>query len=286
MLFSGVHPAVLTPLGAERELRADALADPILWLETLAVFRSLSTVKRQAVVTTVLESASGRVPVTIGIAAETAVLARQATDAGTQAPMCLPPLMYHAADHEIVAFFSEVAASSHLPLMTYNSPAGSRNDLSSKAIGRLFELEAVVAVKECSGDARRIPVILGLTGGEMQVLVGGATGPSRAPVPARSAGFRAWATSPRSSASRCGGHLRLGTSRRPTASTSECCPSRGSTCIPSWCSPSRRPRTASAASAGPRVLPGSPFPPMTSACSTRRWRPFARPLSSEDLGSS
>ena len=188
MLFSGVHPAVLTPFGAERELRVDALADAVDWLidsgvdgivglGTLAEFRSLSTDERQSVLTTVFESASGRVPVTIGVAAETAVeagvLARQATDAGAQALMCLPPLMYHAADHEIVAFFSEVAASSHLPLMIYNSPSGSRNDLSPELIGRLFELETVVAVKECSGDARRIPAILGLTGGEMQVLVGG-----------------------------------------------------------------------------------------------------------------
>jgi 4-hydroxy-tetrahydrodipicolinate synthase len=34
-------------------------------------------------------------------------------------------------------------------------------------------METIVAVKECSGDARRIPAIIGLTKGDMQVLVGG-----------------------------------------------------------------------------------------------------------------
>ncbi len=57
MLFSGVHPAVLTPFGEERELRVDALADAVDWLidsgvdgivglGTLAEFRSLSTDER------------------------------------------------------------------------------------------------------------------------------------------------------------------------------------------------------------------------------------------------
>jgi dihydrodipicolinate synthase/N-acetylneuraminate lyase len=106
-------------------------------------------------------------------AGEAAELAVEATRAGAQALMCLPPLIYYAADSEIIAFFEQVSAASHLPLMLYNNPTGSRNDLSPEIIARLFELETIVAVKECSGDARRIPAILGLTGAEMQVLVGG-----------------------------------------------------------------------------------------------------------------
>jgi 1-pyrroline-4-hydroxy-2-carboxylate deaminase len=186
--FSGVHPAVLTPFGEEGELRIDALADALDWLlesgvdgivglGTLAEFRALTGAERRSVLTTIIESASGRVPVTIGVSAETAdeaaELATEATRAGAQALMCLPPLIYHAADSEIIAFFDQVSAASDLPLMLYNNPTGSRNDLSPEVIARLFGLETIVAVKECSGDARRIPAILGLTGGEMQVLVGG-----------------------------------------------------------------------------------------------------------------
>jgi dihydrodipicolinate synthase/N-acetylneuraminate lyase len=186
--FSGVHPAVLTPFGAEGELRVDVLADALDWLidsgvdgivglGTLGEFRALNGAERRSVLTTIIVSTAGRVPVTIGVSAETAEdaadLAAEARRAGAEALMCLPPLIYHAADSEIVAFFDQVSAASDLPLMLYNNPSGSRNDLRPEVIARLFELETVVAVKECSGDARRIPAILGLTAGEMQVLVGG-----------------------------------------------------------------------------------------------------------------
>jgi 4-hydroxy-tetrahydrodipicolinate synthase len=186
--FSGVHPAVLTPFGESFELRVDALQEAVDWLidsgvdgivglGTLGESRSLSADERHLVLDAVIESAAARVPVTIGISAETAeqaaALAGEATAAGAEALMCLPPLIYHAADSEITAFFEEVARASHLPLMIYNNPTGSRNDLSPEVIAHLFELDTIVAVKECSGDARRIPAILGLTDGQMEVLVGG-----------------------------------------------------------------------------------------------------------------
>jgi 4-hydroxy-tetrahydrodipicolinate synthase len=186
--FSGIHPAVLTPFGQNRRLREDVLHEAVDWLieqgmdgivglGTLGEFRSLDAAERQLVIDEVLRAAGGRVPVTIGVSAETAEeaaqLAVQAAEAGVQALMCLPPLIYHAADSEITAFFEQVASASDLPLMIYNNPTGSRNDLSPEVIAELFEVPTIVAVKECSGDARRIPAILGLTEGRMQVLVGG-----------------------------------------------------------------------------------------------------------------
>jgi dihydrodipicolinate synthase/N-acetylneuraminate lyase len=187
-MFSGIHPAILTPFGEDGGLRTDVLSDSVEWLiekgvdgivglGTLGEPRSLTPDEHSAALATIIEAAAGRVPVTIGVSGESAAeasrLAVAATEAGAQALMSLPPLLYHAADSEIVAFFDQVAAASDLPLMVYNNPNGSRNDLSPDLIARLFELETIAAVKECSGDARRIAAIVGLTQGEMQVLVGG-----------------------------------------------------------------------------------------------------------------
>jgi dihydrodipicolinate synthase/N-acetylneuraminate lyase len=187
-MFSGVHPAILTPFGEDGGLRTDVLSESIEWLiekgvdgivglGTLGEPRSLTPDEHRVARATIIEAAAGRVPVTIGISGENADeasrLAVAATEAGAQALMCLPPLLYHAADREIVAFFDQVAAASDLPLMVYNNPNGSRNDLSPELIARLFDLETIAAVKECSGDARRIAAIVGLTNGDMQVLVGG-----------------------------------------------------------------------------------------------------------------
>jgi 4-hydroxy-tetrahydrodipicolinate synthase len=57
--------------------------------------------------------------------------------------------------------------------MAYNNPEASGVDMPSALIARLYqEVEGVVAIKECSGDTRRIPALLHLDG-DLEVLVGG-----------------------------------------------------------------------------------------------------------------
>ena len=56
--------------------------------------------------------------------------------------------------------------------MAYNNPEASGIDLPPTLIARIAaEVEQVVAVKECSGDARRIAALLDAT--DLEVLVGG-----------------------------------------------------------------------------------------------------------------
>jgi 4-hydroxy-tetrahydrodipicolinate synthase len=58
--------------------------------------------------------------------------------------------------------------------MLYNNPEAARQDLPVEKIVRLAERhERVVAVKECSGDARRIAHLVELAGDRLEILVGG-----------------------------------------------------------------------------------------------------------------
>jgi 4-hydroxy-tetrahydrodipicolinate synthase len=108
---------------------------------------------------------SGTPSASVGFAADAAA-------AGAQALMLLPPLGYAADARETEAFYAAVAESSDLPIMLYNNPEASGTDLPPALIARLAEaVPAIVAVKECSGDARRIPALLHAT--ELEVLVGG-----------------------------------------------------------------------------------------------------------------
>ena len=87
--------------------------------------------------------------------------------------MLLPPLGYRGDEREVVAFYRAVGAAAGLPLMAYNNPEASGTDMPPALIARLAaEVEQVVAVKECSGDARRIAALLGDAPG-LEVLVGG-----------------------------------------------------------------------------------------------------------------
>ena len=98
--------------------------------------------------------------------------ARDAEAAGAGALMLLPPLLYGGDEREVLAYFAAVAAGTELPLMVYNNPVASGGtDLLPSFLLRLAEeVDSVVAVKECSGDARRIAA---LVGGPLEVLVGG-----------------------------------------------------------------------------------------------------------------
>jgi 4-hydroxy-tetrahydrodipicolinate synthase len=187
--FEGVLPAVVTPFDSkDASVDYHVLRDNVDWLITSGVhgivgigtmgeFRSLSTEERGKLTEVIVDAAAGRVPVTIGISADTpseaADAAEHAAHVGAAGLMSLPPVSYKADEREVVAYFAAAASATDLPLMVYNNPEGSKNDLRPDLLARLFEIDGVVAVKECSGDARRIPEILELTGHEMEVLVGG-----------------------------------------------------------------------------------------------------------------
>jgi 4-hydroxy-tetrahydrodipicolinate synthase len=186
--FPGIIPAVTTPFdaagaidraGLDANLAAllDTGVHGVVATGTMGEAGSLSIAERREVVAAVAAAADGRVPVIAGVSAGTAsaaiALAADAAEAGAGALMMLPPLGYRGDADEIVAHYRAVGEAAGLPLMAYNNPEASGTDMGPDLIARLFEeIDAVVAVKECSGDARRIPAIIAAAP-ELEVLVGG-----------------------------------------------------------------------------------------------------------------
>ena len=186
MRFPGIIPAVTTPFDSSGEVDTGALASNVRFLldngvhgvvatGTMGEAGSLSAAERALVVRTVAHEVAGRVPLIVGVssgsAAASVEYARAA--AGADAIMCLPPLGYRADLPELVAFYRSVAEGSGLPVMLYNNPEASGVDLGAGAIAAIAsEVEGVVAVKECSGDVRRIPALLAAVP-QLEVLVGG-----------------------------------------------------------------------------------------------------------------
>src|SRR4051794_38744955 len=188
MRFPGIIPAVTTPFDAAGEVDVAALERNVETLVdagvhgfvatgTMGEAGSLSGAERRVVVEAVVRAAAGRVPVIAGVSAGTPTaalgFATAAVDAGAGAIMLLPPLGYRADDDEIVAWYAAVARDAGVPVMAYNNPEASGTDMRPELIVRLSdEVDGVVAIKECSGDARRIPELLAAAPG-LEVLVGG-----------------------------------------------------------------------------------------------------------------
>ena len=188
MRFPGIIPAVTTPFDASGAIDFDGLEGNVHALldagvhglvatGTMGEAGSLSAAERRSVVEAVARAADGRVPVIAGVSAGTPAaaiaLAADAAEAGAVALMMLPPLGYRADDDETVAFYRSVAEAAGLPLMAYNNPEASGVDMPAALLARLYEeIDHVVAVKECSGDVRRIPALIDAAPG-LEVLVGG-----------------------------------------------------------------------------------------------------------------
>jgi len=186
--FPGIIPAVTTPFDASGAVDTAALEGNVTALldagvhgivatGTMGEAGSLSNGERRTVVAAVVEAVEGRVPVIVGVSAGTPAaaiaLAADAAGAGASALMMLPPLGYRGDAREIEAHYRAVGEAGGLPLMAYNNPEASGIDMRADLITRLFEeVDAIVAVKECSGDARRIPELINAAP-DLEVLVGG-----------------------------------------------------------------------------------------------------------------
>ena len=139
---------------------------------------SLDLDERRRITGAIVEAASGRVPVIAGIAATTARVATTyalaAQEAGATSLMMLPPLNYNGDFAEIAGFFEASVrppGCRSWPTTTPSPAASSFRWRRSPRLGN--EVESVVAIKECSGETRNIAAIIGATGDDFEVIVGG-----------------------------------------------------------------------------------------------------------------
>jgi 4-hydroxy-tetrahydrodipicolinate synthase len=186
-VFPGIIPAVVVPFADDDAIDVDALRANVNHLVeggvhglvvngTMGEAASLSDDERGLVIDAVVALADGRIPVSVGVSsASTGASCRyaeQARAAGAHGVMCLPPVLYRGTSDELAAHFAAVAEAAGLPVMAYNNPEASGIDLTPDVIAQIAAaVPGVVAVKECSGDARRIAALLG--GTELEILVGG-----------------------------------------------------------------------------------------------------------------
>lgn len=186
-IWRGVIPAITTPFTADDKVDHDFLArharimldagcTGIVPLGSLGEGATLSFDEKVAIMRTLVK-ALGDTPVIPGIAAlstdEAVQLARAAETAGCRGIMVLPPYVYSTDFHEMGAHVSAVIAATDLPCLLYNNPLAYKTDFVPAQIAALAaEFPNVQAVKESSGDVRRIAAIKALVGDRLEILVG------------------------------------------------------------------------------------------------------------------
>jgi 4-hydroxy-tetrahydrodipicolinate synthase len=177
--WRGVIVATALPFNDDLSIDYDAYAEHVAWLAgqgvdgvapngSLGEYQTLTAEERARVVETAVQASPEGFVVMPGTGAYGAMEARrfaeQAAEAGAHAVMSLPPNTYPADERGVVEHYREIAKAG-LPVSAYNNPIDTKVDLTPALLATLYHEGLIVAVKEFSGDVRRIYEIVELAPG-------------------------------------------------------------------------------------------------------------------------
>ena len=185
--WTGVFPACTTQLKRDQSLDLPATArhlealiesgvSGLVICGSLGENQTLDPDEKRAVVSCAFETARGRIPVLSGVAESSTAAAisyvRDVEKLGASGVMLMPPMSYKGDPRETLAYFRAVAKGGVLPVMIYNNPLSYGNDITPAMLAELADEPAFVALKESSGDPRRITEIHNAIGGRYAIFTG------------------------------------------------------------------------------------------------------------------
>ncbi len=149
----------------------------IVMLGSLGENQMLEPEEKRAVMDMAVETIEGRIPVLSGVAETSTSSAvefvRDCEEIGADGFMVMPAMCYKTPDPaESMAHFKTVAKSTGLPIMIYNNPISYGNDITPEMFAELGKVKNFVALKESSGDTRRITDLHRVCGDRYAIFTG------------------------------------------------------------------------------------------------------------------
>ena len=185
--WAGVFSAITTPFSADLTVDHAFLREHVRWLVdngctgivalgSLGESATLSFDEKVEILESCQSAVGDRVPVIAGIAglstAECVALSRRAAAVGCDGLMALPAYVYRGDWRETEAHFSAVIEATPLSCMLYNNPIAYGTDVSAEQLAELARHDNLHAVKESSGDVRRVTAVIERLGGRLNVFAG------------------------------------------------------------------------------------------------------------------
>lgn len=187
-LWQGVFPAITTQMYQDGSIDLDGTAkhanvliesgvQGIIFLGSLGENQSMTAQEKREVMGEMVKAVGKRVPVLTGVAeTSTAEGIRYINDCsklGVDGAMLMPAMNYKTPDvEETLAHFRAVAAGTHLPIMIYNNPISYGNDITPEMFAELASIDSFVALKESSGNPRRITDLHNVIEGRYSIFTG------------------------------------------------------------------------------------------------------------------
>jgi 4-hydroxy-tetrahydrodipicolinate synthase len=186
--WKGVFPAITTQMHKDGSLDVEATAvhaevlirsgvTGLVFLGSLGENQSMTGDEKRLLLGEMVKAVKGRVPVLSGVAessvAEACRYARDAEGLGADGLMLMPPMIYKSPDpRESLHHFRTVARSTGLPIMIYNNPISYGHDITPELFAELASQPNFVALKESSGNTRRITDLHNVVGGRYAIFTG------------------------------------------------------------------------------------------------------------------
>jgi len=185
--WSGVFPAITTQLHKDGSLDLDATAahaealiksgvSGMIFLGSLGENQPMVGEEKRRVIEAMVKVVNGRIPVLSGVAetstAEAVRYTRDVEKLGADGVMLMPAMLYKGDPDETLAHFRTVAKSTGLPIMIYNNPISYANDITPELFAKLADQKNFVALKESSGDVRRITDLHNTVGDRYAIFTG------------------------------------------------------------------------------------------------------------------
>lgn len=170
--LEGSFPVLITPMHESGEINLEGLRQNIDHFINEGVagivvngstgeFVSLTKEERLKVAETAVDQVAGRIPLTVGTAAETTddaiFYTQHAEKIGADAALLINSYYAHPKDEEIYEHFKAVANSVSFPIMIYNNPFTSGVNIGTETILKVAkDVENITHIKESSGEITKL----------------------------------------------------------------------------------------------------------------------------------
>lgn len=177
-LVKGIIAAMVTSMHDDESLNMEEIknqvnrqiaagVDGVFCLGTNGEAYILSEDEKLRIIETVVKAADGRVPVYAGTGmpgtADTIRLSKKAKELGADVLSVISPYFAAISQDEIYNHYAELASAVDLPIVMYNMPARTGNNIAPDTVARLSKVDGIVGVKDSSGNFDNMKQYIELT---------------------------------------------------------------------------------------------------------------------------
>ncbi len=175
MKFEGTTVAMVTPYTKNDEIDEEGIRENINYLiekgvngilaaGTTGESATISHDEHRKLVNILIDEVNGRVRTIAGAGSnsskEALGLVKHAEDIGADAALVITPYYNKPQPHGLYEHYKLLTESSDIPIIVYNVPSRTGTDIDVETIGKVAELDNIVAIKEANPDLDKVSKII------------------------------------------------------------------------------------------------------------------------------